>query len=230
MFLFMRIDIKTTIILLLTIAVIVLSTCNSCKQKKIDKLTTQLEQCKSNDQSGTINTDTVYIHDTVSFYDHAPIPTQTEPPQMAIKRVFDTLYIQGIGEVDTVYVDTLINRFYSTNFYSKKYEHKYGTITTFDTTSQNKLLGSGLNIDLSLPIVTKTEYRPSKQKALFYIGIDAYGNKKDLLNGAGGNFTYLSKRALGYQIAAYFNDQIFTPDPNTRFNFRATILFPLNKK
>jgi hypothetical protein len=150
------------------------------------------------------------------------MPQKIEFPKLSIKRIFDTLYIEGETVVDTVYVDTLVNRYYTTNYYSKKYNHKYGTITTFDTVSKNNLTGNSIKLDLSIPSVTNTVYQ-TKRKASLYVGIDAFSDKQFNLNGAGANILYVSPRSLAYQIGSYFTDK-------SSVNFRASIMFPITKK
>lgn len=215
-----RIDFKSALIILLTLVVIVLSTCKSCQNKSWEKKYAALEK-KCGDQKPIIKTDTVYIHEQATFVDHAPIPYKVDNANVKVKWKFDTLYIEGETVRDTVQVDTLANRFYTTNYYQKKFEHRYGTITSYDTVSKNNLLGSSLKIDLSLPIVTKTVEK-KVYKAALYFGIDGYGNKQGL-NGAGASILYCSPHALGYEAAAYFNSQ-------SALNFRVSLKFPLNKK
>ncbi len=212
-------DFKTTIIIVLLLAVIVLSTCNGCLRKKLDKA----KQGTTTTQQVIKSTDTIVKFDTLRLIDHAPIPVQTESPRLAIKWKFDTLYIEG---VDTIFVDTLAARYYATNFYRKDYKTQYGKITTFDTVNRNKSLGSGMVVRFEIPEVTNTSTvtkTEEKHKAALYVGLDAYGNKKDFLNGVGASLMYSSPRALNYEIGSYFTSQ-------QTLNFRASIKFPLTKK
>jgi hypothetical protein len=124
--------------------------------------------------------------------------------------------------IDTIYIDTLVNRYYAANMYSKKYSYKYGTITTFDTVSKNNLTGHSINLDLSIPTITNTVYQ-TKRKAALYLGIDAFTDRQFNLNGAGANILFVSRMALAYQFGSYFTDK-------SSMNFRASIMFPLTKK
>lgn len=216
----MRIDIKTIIIILLTVVVIVLSTCKSCVQKKYDKLKVECGEKKTNT---IIKHDTVIIHEQAQFVDHAPIPYQTDFSGVIIKRVFDTLYLELAGRVDTVFVDTLVNKYYTTNYYSKKYNHRYGTITTFDTVSVNNLTGSSIKLDLSIPSVTTTQtvYQSAKKKGVLYLGLEAFGYNN--IQGAGASIMYQSARALNYEAGLFF-------DSTGKLGKRISVKFPLTKK
>jgi hypothetical protein len=214
----MRLEIKTTIILLLLLAVIVLSTCKGCLQKKYDKLKTD---CASQTERIITKHDTVIIHEQATFVDHAPIPIKTDNPKVTVRWHFDTLYVENFNNItDTIFVDTLVSYYYATNYYKKNFQSQYGTFTTFDTVNRNGLVGNGLAVDLSIPSTTKTVY---KSKAALYFGIDVYGNKSEPINGAGFSMMYQSPKALNYQVGAYFTSE-------QSLNFRGSILFPLTKK
>lgn len=216
--LFMQFRVSTILLVLALIAICVLATCNGCLQGKIDKL-------KSNPTKETVKktTDTVMKHDTTILFDHAPIPYQTETPRLAIQKVHDTLRIEG---VDTIFVDTLAARYYATNYYRKDFKTQYGKVTTFDTVSRNKVIGSSTVPRFDIPevtntvTVTKTEV---KHKAALYAGIDAYGSQKEFLSGAGLSLMYQSPRSLNWEIGSYFTSQ-------QNLNFRISVKFPLTKK
>lgn len=196
-------DVRTTIIVCLSVALILLSTCKSCEvnryKKQIAKLEKDCGEAKS--KTTTFKSDTTHKKDTVRIAFDNPIPYKVEVPKFVTKLQFDTLYLEGI---DTVYLDTLVGRHYSTNYYSNSFKTKYGNIKVMDTVSQNKLLGSSIQENLSIPIVTNTITKEVNRTQL-YLGIDAYGSKNDPLSGAGVSALLKNKSGLGYKVGAFFN-------------------------
>lgn len=209
----MRLDIKTTIIALLLIVIILLTTCNSCQQKAYEKKIAKLEGGYKS------KSDTVYQKTTDTFKLDNPIAYKVEVPKLVTHLKFDTIYIEGI---DTVFVDTLVGRHYATNFYKNTFKTKYGDITAFDTVTRNKLTGQSIVENLNIPIVTNTVTKV-EQRGILYFGIDAYGNKKELLNGAGVSLMYKTPRTLSYEIGVMWNSQ-------NQINYRVGLKFPLTLK
>lgn len=207
----MRLDIKTALIILLAIAIVVLSTCNSCKLNSYVEKIAELEA----GALPSVKSDTVYHIDTVKTVVDNPIPYETVRTDYKIDWVFDTLYIEG---VDTIYVDTLVGRHYATNKYSDTAKVEHGYIVSEETVSENKITQKSIKPFLTIPTITNTITR-TEQKAILYFGIDAFANENGL-NGGGLSLMFKSKKTLAYELGAYWNDQ-------NKINYRAGLKFPL---
>jgi len=212
-------DVKTTIIAALLVAIIVLSTCNSCKQRTIDKLRAESEQPILVPQN-TVVRDTIPVHDTVARY--VPKPIAYIPNNYIDANSIDPIVILRI---DTFYspVDTanILKDYFATRYYSDPIKTDYGTITINDSISQNRIKSRSAQLDLKIP--ETTIIRTQKKKAALYFALDGYGNKNEIINGAGVGLMYQSPRTLNYEVGTYFTSQ-------QNINFRASIKFPLTKK
>lgn len=212
----MRFDIKTTLIIALAIVIVVLSTCNSCKLNSYVKKIAELEA----GAKPSVKHDTFYHYDTVKTTVDNPIPYETVRTEYAIDWRFDTLYIEG---VDTVYVDTLVGRYYATNKYSDTARVEHGYIVSEETVSRNKITSKTIKPFLTIPVITNTITQPLKQKGEFYLSIDAYGNKNRGLTGAGFSGMYNTPKSLAYELGAYF-------DSTSTINYKFSIKLPLFRK
>jgi hypothetical protein len=208
-----KLDVKTTLIVALSIVIALLSTCHSCVVKKYEK---QIAELQKGSGSSTSKSDTVYKIDSVKTVILNPVPYETVRKEYKVDYKFDTLYIEGI---DTVYVDTLVARHYAVNKYSDVTKLEHGYIISEETISQNKIVSKTIRPFITIPTITntitKTEY-----KGVLYLGIDAYGNSREIINGAGVSLLYKSPRALAYEVGAYWNSFNQT-------NYKAGIKFPL---
>lgn len=215
-YLFVNIDVKTILIIALALAVAILSTCNSCNEKRYQKKLAQLE-------NGTgKSSDTVVITkiDSVKTVIDNPVPYEVVKTQYKIHLLFDTLYIEG---VDTVYIDTLVGRHYAINKYSDTTKVEHGYIVSNETVSQNKITSKSIQPFLSIPTTTITNTVTEKKRGQFFLSIDAYGNQKRGLTGAGFSGMWKSPNALAYEVGTYF-------DSTRLMNYKASIKFPITFK
>lgn len=218
-YLFVNIDVKTVLIIALAIAVAVLSTCNSCNEKRYQKKIEQL-------QAGTgKSSDTVVVTkiDSVKTIIDNPIPYETVKYIPKVNWKFDTLYIEYAGIIDTVYIDTLVSRHYAVNKYSDTTKVEHGYIVSNETVSQNRITAKSIQPFLSIPTTTITNTVAAKKRGQFFLSIDAYGNQQRGLTGAGFSGMYKSPNALAYEVGTYF-------DSTRLMNYKASIKFPITFK
>lgn len=212
----MKFDVKTTIIISLIIAIIVLSTCNSCKETSYQKKIAKLEQdCKAG--SIVTKSDTVYMHDTMRAIIERPVPYEvTNGNGFTITPIEnDTIYLES-------YADTC-NDYFTQRKYRDTTKTQYGNIITEETVSQNKLQSKTVRPFFSIPTITNTITETKiEQRAILYLGIDGYGDRYGL-NGAGVSLFLKTKKSLGYEIGTYFNQ-------HNSINFRGSIKIPLSLK
>lgn len=212
-------DIKATIIAALLVVIVVLSTCKSCQQSMYERKIAKMEKDCAALSGGETTIDTIYRPVNVSVVDHSPIPVSTSFPKLVIHRIFDTLYIEN---VDTVFIDTLVARHYATNYYENEYNTDFGTIATYDTVSQNQLIGKSIINNLIFPSTKETKTIIQRvRRPVIYLGVSGYGNTSGI-NGVGASLMYQSPRALNYGAgASIINGGII---------YNGTVFIPLTKK
>lgn len=212
----MKLEIKTTIIIALTIAVIILSTCNSCRESSYKRKIAKLEQGYKTG-SVKLKSDTVFKTDTMRAIIDNPVPYEVTKTEKVIDWHFDTLRIENIP----VDIDSLVQDYLATRKYDTTITTDYGEIQLKQVVTENKLTTDTIIPTLKIPTITNTitEVRIEK-RGIVYLGFDAYGNKKEWINGAGFSVQYKSPNALAYEIALKLD--------STGVGGRASIKFPLS--
>jgi len=121
---------------------------------------------------------------------------------------WDTLYIEGFTEVDTL---AILRDYHSFNLYGsvidiKDDSTKYGTVTIDDTVTRNKIVGRGTKFSLRIPEVTKT-ITISQRRNQVYLGVGLWGNEKDFVGGYEVNLSLKTKqdRIIGVGYEQIFN-------------------------
>lgn len=211
------VDIKTALIILLSVAVIILSTCKSCKISSLEK---ELIECKSANHPEMLlvpdrsTVSQIPYRDTILKYIPKLIATSYDPPVYLIDSIIrETKYLS----VDT---QAILRDYFVTRFYSDTIKGKYGNIAINDSVSQNKIISRTPIWNLSIP--EKTTYVTKYiRKGVLYAGIDAYSDINGNINGAGASLMWQSSKALNYEFGAYYNNIL---------QLRASIKFPLTKK
>lgn len=222
----MRLDIRTTLIVLLAIALVLLSTCKSWEVKKLEKKIADLENNCEKNPSVIVRIDSIPYKDTIPFY--KPIVTSVSIPYSFgdyANEPDTTGWFSPVVLHDTFFhkVDTaaILNDFFTTRFYSDPISSDFGTVTVQDSVSQNRITARRAIWNLNIPRETRTE-TIIRHKGNLYVGIDAYGNSGGI-NGAGINLMYSSPRSLNYELGAVLSE-------GNAINYKAGIKIPLFKK
>jgi hypothetical protein len=211
------------LIISLAIAIVILSTCNSCSNKKYEERIVELEgNLQSSKEDNPVQAtrkleiiayerDSFYFPKPVAYIPKGYIHEKDARPEL----VFDTVEIDGptefieVGcEDKLVFKDTIKNRF--------------GYVVVTDTVTGNTIANRSVNWNLSIPKETVTNEKTIR-KGMLYWGIDAHGNKSGI-NGVGVSLMYSSPKALNYEIGAMLGE-------NTNgINYKAGVKIPLWKK
>ncbi len=139
----------------------------------------------------SVKYDTVWVHEKKDTQ-YLPVETVVYRPGKvppALEK-WDTLYIEGITEVDTA---AILQEFHSFRLYSDTLKNKYGYVLVQDTISRNKILGRGVKTDLLIPEVTKTITLVKPPRNQVYYGGGLFGSQKDALQGYELNLSFKTK-------------------------------------
>jgi hypothetical protein len=173
----MRLDIKTSIIIALVIAIFCLTTCNSCQQKNYEKKIAKLEADCSGENKSEKKSDTTYNIDSVTVILGGSIPIEVKKPEKEIVWKFDTLYVEG----EVVDNHELAEDYFSERAYADTTHLQYGYVVTSESISENRRKSFSIKPVIIVPTITntntitKTEYRSA-----LYLGIDGFWNKNGL--------------------------------------------------
>lgn len=198
--------IKTALIVVLSIIIVLLTTCNSCNKKE-----------DSGQPIIKTKSDTVYRIDTMITVIRNPVPYEVTKTEKKIEWKFDTLFIEGLPTD----IDSLVQDYFATRKYDTTIKTDYGELQLKQTVSENKLLTDTIIPSFTIPTITHTiTETKTEQKAILYLGVDGYANNKTL-NGGGVSLMLKTKRSLAYELGTYWNEQ-------TKINYRASIKIPLS--
>lgn len=132
---------------------------------------------------------TFFIHDTVGFevpvHDTIPeevlveveVPYEIEKP--VPYAVHDTVPINNPVDTNAI-LNALGQKIFKKDVL--KLPSNIGTVTLFDTISNNRIIGRSFKSDVKQKIVRDTMYTPIPRQNEFYIGIDAKMDKPNVIN------------------------------------------------
>lgn len=127
------------------------------------------------------------VHDTIPY--EVEVEVEVEVPVLVEKLV----EVQVIQKVDT----EAIVKLYSENKQFKKdvleLPGNIGTVTLFDTISNNRILGRSFTSKLKQKIVRDTIFTPLPRKNELYFGVDAKFDKPNVVNLIGVGFILKDK-------------------------------------
>jgi hypothetical protein len=226
----LKLDIRTTLIVLLCIALAVLSTCHSCQVKKLEGKLAECEKdfTASKDDNPVLSTRI----DSIPYKVEVPVYTPKYISYIPKGYVKKTSSLPDI-EVVPLRSDTAGNDYFApaTEFhdvslddvlvYPDTLKSQYGYVAITDTVTQNQIKSRSVSWNLLIPNTTTT-ITNTIRKPMFYASIDGYGNKEGI-NGVGLGIMYSSPRALNYEAGFVLNEQ-------TGVNYKAGIKIPLGKK
>lgn len=213
-------QIKITTLLAITIlvlaAIITLATCNG-------RLTQRLKDCGGKDTVWATKQDTTFI----MIPQQAALAENVKLVKVIVPRIDSFISYEfpdttELSRYKTAYYE-LLTDYNTENQYVDTALFKNGIAIISNTVKQNKLHDQKTILDsIREDIVTRTIFKPVR-KPVLYLGIDAYGNPKEPLSGAGFALEYQSPRSANFEVGSYFTSQ-------QSFNFRASVKFPLTKK
>lgn len=116
------------------------------------------------------------VHDTVGI--ETPVEVEVPVEVKVPYAVHDTVPLAQV--VDT----SAILRLFAENKQTKKDVLKLpeGTVTIFDTISNNKILNRTYTSNIKQKIVRDTSYLPEPRKTAYYFGVDAKFDKPNVIN------------------------------------------------
>lgn len=225
----LKLDIRTTLIVILAIVIVLLTTCDSCEDKKYEARITELETENTviKDDKPVQSTQTIEVPYEVEVPTYIPVPT-AYIPKGYVKRV-------EMPDIEVVPLrnDTAANDYFAPPtefpdlsledklFYQDTLQSEYGYVVVKDTVTQNQIKSRSVSWNLLIPNTTTTITK-TLRKPMFYASIDAYGNKEGI-NGVGLGIMYSSPRALNYEAGFLLNEV-------SGINYKAGIKIPLGKK
>lgn len=113
----------------------------------------------------------------------------------------DTLETTEVLPADTA---AILKRYFETVTYKDVQNVKRGTVTIFDTVTQNRIIKRRLQTDISDTVITKTVTLIPPKKNVLYFGLSGFGNKNDLLFGAGTDLSLKDKTDKIYSIGTKY--------------------------
>ena len=146
----------------------------------------------------------VEIHDTV----------KTPGKIKFIKGETDTLWLTEIEYVPDPEHEKLLrqymalgNKHFAKNSFETKFPvGEYGVAIVRDTVLENKLVASGLELDIIVPTKTITITKPAPPVKQFYIGTSITGNKEQFVNSVNIGALYIDKKDKIFGASIGFND------------------------
>lgn len=132
---------------------------------------------------------TLLIHDTIGFevpiHDTVPeevlveveVPYEVEKP--VPYAVHDTVAINNPVDTNAI-LNALGQKIFKKDIL--KLPSNIGTVTLFDTISNNRIIGRSFKSDVKQKIVRDTMYTPIPRQNEFYVGIDAKMDKPNVIN------------------------------------------------
>jgi hypothetical protein len=148
--------------------------------------------------NGIVPNRMVIIHDTVGFevpiHDTAEVEVLVEveiPVEVQVPyAVHDTVTI--INPIDTnAILNALGQKIFKKDIL--KLPSNIGTVTLFDTISNNKIIGRSFKSDVKQKIVRDTTYTPIPRQNEFYVGLDAKFDKPNVINIVGLSVLFKNK-------------------------------------
>jgi len=146
----------------------------------------------------------VEIHDTV----------KTPGKIKFIKGETDTLWLTEIEYIPDPEHEKLLrqymalgNKHFAKNSFETKFPvGEYGVAIVRDTVLENKLVASGLELDIIVPTKTITITKPAPPVKQFYIGTSITGNKEQFVNSVNIGALYIDKKDKIFGASIGFND------------------------
>lgn len=156
---------------------------------------------KSNDdktQAPIIIRDTTYIHvrDTV------------KGDVVYVGGKVDTLWNHRIEYKPDTNYNNLLEQYmrlgdalFAQNVFKSNYQIEYGSITTIDTIKENRLIGSSLFSDITVPVITQE----ATSRTQLYIGGGLQGDPSTLINGVSVGLLYKNRKDRIYGANVEYN-------------------------
>lgn len=206
----LKLDFKSTIIVVLLVALFLVSWIKGCQ---VNNLKNKLAKCEQADKPKPIHDTTIVlvpeqvpISETIT-QTHSVKPTKPQVDSfIQYEVVVDTT---DLSKLKTAYFD-LVREFNTKNSYTDTAIFKNGIAITNSEVYQNKLASQKTKLDsIRQEIIYNTIYKTEKPKdrTQFYFGIEAFGNKNELIQAAGFTGLLKLKSNVGFEGGYYFNSQ-----------------------
>lgn len=139
------------------------------------------------------------------------------------KIIHDTVIVEKPLPEDTIGV---YNDYFRTYAYSYQERLRYGVLTINDTLSQNMFVGRSVTfVSDSIPVVTRSILIQQPKKLVLYLGASAFGNRNDLLYGAGVDLSLQGLNGKQYGVGI-----TYTKGNNLYYGINYRIPIRLKKK
>lgn len=151
-----------------------------------------------------VRTDTVIVKGKTDTT-YIPVPSTVTNTFYVPKFIHTTDTLETFETV-TQKVDTanILKRYFETVTYKDVQNVKRGTVTIFDTVTQNRIIKRRLQTDMADTIITKTVTLIPPHKNVLYFGLSGFGNKNDLLFGAGADLSLKDKTDRIYSLGTKY--------------------------
>jgi hypothetical protein len=148
--------------------------------------------------NGIVPNRMVTIHDTVGFevpiHDTAEVEVLVEvevPVEVQVPyAVHDTVTITNPIDTNAI-LNALGQKIFKKDIL--KLPSNIGTVTLFDTISNNRIIGRSFKSDVKQKIVRDTMYTPIPRQNEFYVGLDAKFDKPNVINIVGLSVLFKNK-------------------------------------
>lgn len=200
-----------SVLAVMTIIIVVLSTCNSCYRGQLAELKNK-PQVKVEPVEVT-RIDSIKVHDTIRI--EKPVPVAYIPKgyirSIDSPPVLD--FRDGPEEIhDSLYYDWLLrvkDDYFAKVAFERTIPTRYGNIIQRDTTEQNRLITGTAILDFTIPEKTVTKTLLQKKTAQVYWGVEAQGQRANFLSAFGPSLLLKTKRDNIYRVGALYNTDGF---------------------
>lgn len=152
--------------------------------------------------------------DSIPYPVHDTIPVEVEVEvEVPVDRPVEVM-VEKLVEVPVIQpVDTMaIVKMFAENKQFKKdviqLPDNAGTITIFDTISNNRVLGRSFTTKFKAKIIRDTVITPEPIKNVLYVGIDAKFDRPNVVNFLGTSLVYKTKQERLYRVGIGVNNTV----------------------
>jgi len=135
-------------------------------------------------KGGLIKTDTISVRHDSTIYSVKDSFIFIPTPYKVVETKEVPVYTEGEPEYKYLPLDSFpsairktLQDYIDIRYYKDSLKTKYGYVYSIDTVQYNKIKGSQLSTDLSIPVYTNTVTLQAPKKVIGYIGAEIIGNQ-----------------------------------------------------